>query len=93
MTTRRRHWPDKLPEDQRLAWCAWFRAHGIDPEHITLPGYVVVDDDAKRITYRAYDLIDGARYADPTGQQASQSEQVTELDREIVPFPCPVTSP
>jgi hypothetical protein len=83
------------PEPLRLAWTDWLRHHTIDPEHISVPGFIEVDFDTYRIRWLAYDLDEqGNYYFWPGTEQVAQSVRALQLEARPSPFPeqC-VTSP
>lgn len=51
----------RLSEPQRVAWCDWFAAHGIDPCDVAVPGWVELRWNDRQISYEAYGRDDAGK--------------------------------
>lgn len=67
-----------MDPDERDEWCEWFQRHGIDPDEVAVPGSVVADDAARRISYVAWEKGELARVG-----------RVVQLEASALPFPAP----
>lgn len=65
---------------QREKWCAWLRHHGIDPNHVLVPGWIAVFRADRQIHYWGLVEIGPERI---TGED----EVVVQLEAEPSRFP------
>lgn len=85
----RAEFDDRPPEQLRLAWCAWMRHHGIDPDVVPIPGWVERDEQARRVVLEVYVLDEqGRKVANEDQTVAVREVQVVQLEAAPSPFPC-----
>lgn len=78
--------PEMPPEEQRLAWCAWFEAHNIDPDDVAVPGRIYRDEWTNRISYDGYDREAGGVWeGQPMGP--IRVRRFIQLPATPLPFP------
>jgi hypothetical protein len=87
---------DQVPsERERLAWCEWFRRHGVNPDQVCVcPGWVERRVGAYQVAYLAYALNErGERYSNPEHTDAVREVRVVQLEGLPLPYPkFPLTS-
>lgn len=70
-----------LPEGEAAEWRTWFERHGIDPDHVAIPGAAVADDERRVVEYQA---VHGWAVNDPGTFFAPVRVQ---LEARALPFP------
>lgn len=78
---------DRIPsEPLRLAVCDWLKAHGIDPCDVATPGWIELDDEARRVRWEAYRLDEHGRIPVVDGDAVREVHSM-QLESPPLPFP------
>lgn len=78
------------PEPERLLWCDWLRAHGIDPKDVALPGWIERSDRNFQITFSTYARDERGRIQlNAERTEALRSTRTVQLGEPPLPFPEP----
>lgn len=78
-------------EEQRLAWCDWFRSVGIDPRDVTMDGFVEWDIVHNTISYESFvRSASGGILKNEDGTDAARTVITVALDFDHAPPKFPV---
>jgi hypothetical protein len=77
-------WPRS--DSYRATWCAWLRAHTIDPNDVLCPGWIERHPAARQIRYETVELDEAGRLV-KLGDDVSRVTRVVQLEAEPAEFP------
>ncbi len=76
------------PEPVRLALCGWLRRHGIDPDHVVIPGWIERQCDRYRVAWLAAVRDETGRIVLNEARDAAMvTERFVQLEGPPMPWP------
>lgn len=78
------------PDDVRDLYKTWLTRHGIDPNHVAIPGWIGRNDELYQVRYETYRLDDaGNPMRTLDGEDVEREVVVVQLEGPPLPFPRP----